>query len=156
MEREFINIQYLKFCFLFFLVVGINFQSEAQEDISFTHKLVMEFHEAWNTNDLEGMVSMLQPDAFFKSPHQLQYGREEMASTVLINNPPVIKDCKTEEWHSHVEPEIAWSIGRLYCNTYNELGEIVKKGTEKTTEYTYVFSRDKNDEWKLQMLLFHE
>jgi ketosteroid isomerase-like protein len=146
----------VKKLFLCILVTLASINMLAQDSLVCTHKLVSEFHAAWNKNDLETMVNLLQPDAFFKSPHQLRYGRDEMASTVLLANPPFIKDCWTEEWYSYMENDIAWSIGRLYCNTYNDSGEIVMKGTEKSTEYTYVFSRDQGGNWKIQMLLYHE
>ena len=143
---------------LIFLIVTIACTGivRAQETVSLTDSLVRQFHAAWNANHLEGMVAQLQPDAFFKSPHQLRYGRDVMAATVLTVNPPVIKDCDSEEWHSHMDGEVAWSIGRLYCNSYDEDGNITKRGTDKSTEYTYLFTKDQAGRWKLQMLLFHE
>lgn len=57
------------FCYfllvLMFLKVNITY---SQGYSTLTDSLVNEFHRAWNNNDLEGMVAMLQPDAFFKSP----------------------------------------------------------------------------------------
>jgi ketosteroid isomerase-like protein len=102
------------------------------------------------------MAAQLQPDAFFKSPDQFRYGRDMMAKTVLTANPPVIKDCYSEERHSHVDGEVAWSIGRLYCNSYDEDGNITKRGTDKSTEYTYMFTKDEGGSWKLQMVMYHE
>lgn len=59
------------------------------------------------------MLELLQPDAFFKSFHQLRCVRDELAFTVLQVNAPVIKDCQWEEWYSHVEKDFAWSIRKM-------------------------------------------
>lgn len=146
----------LVFSFIFFIGLLLSGHSYGQSYSSVTDSLVAKFHSAWNNNDLLGMLDQIQPDAFFKSPYQLRYGREEMAKTVLVRNPPVIKDCYTEEWHSKIEENMAWSIGRLYCNTYNAKGEIVATGEDKSTEYTYVFTKDAQGDWKLQILFYHE
>lgn len=151
-----------------------------QPATTLTDSLVKAFHEEWNENDLEGMVAMLQPDAFFESPHQLRYGRDSMAATVLQRNPPVIRDCVTEERHSRVEGDLAWSIGELHCNTYfRDTGRIRRErvrirdgyavrnmydedgsflGTQEhpATIYTYVFTRRGGGPWKVQMLIYHE
>lgn len=151
-----------------------------QSYTSLTDSLVHVFHESWNSNDLEGMLSMLQPDAFFKSPHQLRYSRDTMAVTVLKKNPPVIKDCISRERYSEVQQFLAWSIGDLYCNIYfSENGQIQRERTsiadgfmmrkmydeegnfmgtqkQKGTAYLYLFTRKDGEDWKVQMLVYHE
>lgn len=151
-----------------------------QRPTTLPDSLVHAFHAAWNANDLDGMVDMLQPDAFFKSPVQLQYGRETMAATVLRRNPPVISDCVTKELHSRVDGDMAWSIGELYCNiyfresgrirremiriedgysvrnSYDEEGRLLETRRHPATDYTYVFTRNDGGDWKVQMVIYHE
>ena len=151
----------------------------AQDKLTLTDSLVNKFHEAWNSNDLDAMISMLHPDAFFNSPYQLRYTRDTMAATVLIKNPPIIKDCTTKEVYSHVENNLAWSIGYLYCNRYDSDGVLrkklvkcdqeimrfeiydkegnwIKNEEEEATEYTYIFAKDKEGNWKIKVLFYHE
>ncbi|MEJ2583822.1 MAG: hypothetical protein P8Z38_01885 [Robiginitalea sp.] len=142
--------------FLFFLLFFVSVSGYGQAAVSLTDSLVADFHAAWNANDLHEMLTRLQEDAFFKSPHQLRVGRAELAKTVLKSNPPMIRDCRNLEYYSHVEGDIAWSVGRLFCNSYDESGNLTMKGEEKTTEYTYVFTRNPKGVWKIQMLLYHE
>jgi ketosteroid isomerase-like protein len=153
--------------------------TQAQGPTTLTDSLVHAFHDAWNANDLDGMVAMLQPDAFFRSPFQLRYGRETMAATVLRANPPVIKDCVTREVHSRVDGDLAWSLGHLYCNRYypsggirletvriegdsflrnlyDETGQHTATRQDEATRYTYVFTRTESGVWKVQMLIYHE
>ena len=121
---------------------------------SLTDLLTQQFHQAWNAENVNKMISLLQPDAFFKSPHQLQYGREKMAATVLKRNPPVYKFVHTKELHSKVEDDIAWSIAEFTCDVYDDYGNKTDKKLEGT--YTYVFTRKKKGDWKIQMMIFHE
>lgn len=79
-----------------------------------------------------------------------------MKATVLITNPPRIKDCRSQEMYSKVDSSIAWSIGKLFCNTYDENDKIIDKAEESDTEYTYVFTKNDSDEWKIQILFYHE
>ena len=62
--------------------------SQADEPPTLTKQLVDRFHVEWNEDDLEGMLALLSPTAFFKSPFQLRYGRDGMLATVLTRNPP--------------------------------------------------------------------
>lgn len=121
---------------------------------SLTDLLTKQFHQAWNDENVNKMVSLLQPDAFFESPHQLQYGREKMAATVLKTNPPVYKVVYTKEIHSKVNDDIAWSIGEFKCDVYDDYGNKTNDKLEGT--YTYVFTRKDKGDWKVQMLIFHE
>ena len=127
-------------------------QAEAPETI--TKELVDRFYIAWNANDLEGMKELLSPHAFFKSPYQLRYGRDEMLKTVLITNPPAIREVETVEWHSHVDDQIAWSIGQMDTWLYDKSGQ--RTGERGHSEYTHIFRKDAQGEWKLEVMLFHE
>ena len=60
----------------------------AQQKMTFTDFLVHEFNALWDHDDLKGMVAKLQDDAFFKSPFQLRYSKDTMATTVLLTNRP--------------------------------------------------------------------
>ncbi|MEJ2103579.1 MAG: hypothetical protein P8X47_03255 [Ignavibacteriaceae bacterium] len=121
---------------------------------SLTDLLTKQFHQAWNAERVNDMISLLQPDAFFESPYQLQYGREKMASTVLKTNPLIYKNVNTKEFHSKVNEDIAWSIGEFTCDIYDEYGN--KTGKQLKGTYTYVFTRKNKGDWKVQMLIFHE
>ena len=163
----------------FVLIMASSLCLKAQDKMTLTDSLVNKFHEAWNSNDLDAMISMLHPDAFFNSPYQLRYTRDTMAATVLIWNPLRIKDCTTTEVYSHVENNLAWSIGYLYCNRYDSDGVLrkklvdreqemmrfeiyddegnwIKNEEEGATEYTYIFTRDKEGNWKIKVLFYHE
>jgi ketosteroid isomerase-like protein len=118
-----------------------------------TESLVRKFHDAWNEEDIAGMIAMLHEDAFFKSPFQLRYGREEMAKTVLITNPPIFKVTEIQEMHSRVDGNMAWSIGKMKSDVYNEWG--LKEQDPWHNDYVYLFVL-KDGEWKLQMMVFHE
>jgi ketosteroid isomerase-like protein len=121
---------------------------------SLTDLLTQQFTQAWNKGNVNEMVSLLQPDAFFKSPYQLQYGREKMAATVLKTNPPVYKVVYTKELHSKVNDDIAWSIGEFKCDVYDDYGNKTSDKMEGT--YTYVFTRRDKGDWKIQMMIYHE
>ena len=135
--------------FLFLLICSLSFGQNSLTDL-----LTKQFHQAWNDENVNKMVSLLQPDAFFESPHQLQYGREKMAATVLKTNPPVYKVVYTKEIHSKVNDDIAWSIGEFKCDVYDDYGKKTSDKLEGT--YTYVFTRKDKGDWKVQMLIFHE
>lgn len=121
---------------------------------SLTDLLTRQFHQAWNAKNVKEMVSLLQANAFFKSPHQLQYGREKMAATVLKSNPPVYKFVNTKELHSYVEDQLAWSIGAFICDIYDDNGNKTNEQLKGT--YTYVFTKRNKGDWKVQMLIYHE
>lgn len=119
-----------------------------------TDSLVVDFYQAWNDDDLPGMVSRLQPTAFFRSPYQLQYGRDTMQATVLVTNPPRFRNTTTTEWHSYASEALAWSIGELTSEVHDESG--VRTGESLESEYLHVFTPSEDGAWKVQMLVYHE
>jgi ketosteroid isomerase-like protein len=135
--------------FLFVLIFSYSYGQNSLTDL-----LTKQFHQAWNKENVNEMISLLQPDAFFKSPYQLQYRREKMAATVLKNNPPAYKVINTNELHSKVNEDIAWSIGEFTYDIYDDYGN--KTGEQLKSSYTYVFTRKNKGDWKLQMLIYHE
>jgi ketosteroid isomerase-like protein len=135
--------------FLTMLICSFSFGQSSLTDL-----LTKQFHQAWNAENINEMVSQLQPDAFFKSPYQLQYGREKMAATVLKTNPPAYKVVNTKEIHSKVEDDIAWSIGEFTADIYDDYGNKTSEQLKGT--YTYVFTKKNKGDWKVQMLIYHE
>ncbi|MEJ2583821.1 MAG: hypothetical protein P8Z38_01880 [Robiginitalea sp.] len=99
------------------------------------------------------MLELLDSTAFFKSPFQLRYGRDSIAATVLITNPPIFKVVEQRETHNRVRGNLAWSIGTMVCDWYEENGK--KKEQPWRNDYVYLFIR-RGTEWKLQMLFYHE
>ena len=140
------------FCLAIFSFVLISSYSLGQN--SLTGLLAEQFNQAWNKENLNEMISLLQHDAFFKSPYQLQYGREKMARTILKENPPVYKFVNTIELHSKVDDDIAWSIAEFTCDVYDEYGN--KTSDKLEGSYTYVFTRKDKGDWKIQMMIFHD
>ncbi|MGB5287234.1 MAG: DUF4440 domain-containing protein [Ignavibacteriaceae bacterium] len=140
------------FAFVIMLIMLICSFSFGQS--SLTDLLTKQFHQAWNAENINEMVSQLQHDAFFKSPHQLRYGREKMAATVLKINPPKYKVASTKEIHSKVEDDIAWSIGEFTSDIYDEYGNKTKEQLKGT--YTYVFTKKNKGDWKVQILIYHD
>ena len=136
---------------LFFVSINLSF---SQEKTTLTDSLTKRFNKLWDSNDISAMVSMIQPTAFFESPYQLRYGRDTMEITVLKTNPPVYKDVKSTEKYSHVESNIAWSLGNLSANIYDENGK--KTGKILNSSYTFVFTREGGKEWKLQMMILFD
>lgn len=120
---------------------------------SLTDLLTKQFHQAWNAENINEMISLLQHDAFFKSTQQLRYGRDKMAATVLKTNPPKYKVLSTKEIHSKVEDDIAWSIGEFISDIYDNYGNKTKEQLKGT--YTYVFTKKNKGDWKVQMLIYH-
>jgi ketosteroid isomerase-like protein len=119
-----------------------------------TYQLVSDFHNAWNEADIDKMESLMDKDAFFKSPFQFRYSRDTMAATVLASNPNIYKVMETVETQSMIKGDIAWSIGTMVSDIYDETGQMAEGKLH--TDYVYLFVRDKNGGWKLQMLLYHE
>jgi len=140
------------FCLTIFSFVLISSYSFGQN--SLTGLLAEQFNQAWNKENVNEMISLLQHDAFFKSPYQLQYGREKMARTILKENPPIYKFVNTQELHSKVEDDIAWSIAEFTCDVYDEYGN--KTSDKLEGSYTYVFTRKDKGDWKIQMMIFHD
>jgi ketosteroid isomerase-like protein len=118
-----------------------------------TDSLVRQFHEAWNGEDMELMYDLLDDNAFFKSPFQLRYTRDSMKATVLKTNPPVFKVIEQIESESKCKGNLAWSIGKMVCDVYDENGK--KEKDQWHNDYVYMFVK-RDDHWKLQMLFFHE
>ncbi|MDH3267484.1 MAG: nuclear transport factor 2 family protein [Ignavibacteria bacterium] len=135
--------------FLSVLIYSFSFGQSSLTDL-----LTKQFHQAWNKENINEMVSQLQHDAFFKSPHQLRYGRDKMAATVLKTNPSKYKVVSTKEIHSKVEDDIAWSIGEFTSDIYDKYGNKTKEQLKGT--YTYVFTKKNKGDWKVQMLIYHE
>jgi len=125
----------------------------AQDEHVSTDSLVRQFHAAWNGEDIELMYSLLDENAFFKSPFQLRYGRDTMKATVLITNPPVFKVVKQIETESKIKGDLAWSIGKMVSDVYDEHGK--KEKDQWHNDYVYLFVK-REEQWKLQMLFFHE
>ena len=141
--------------FFFLITLYITFcTSITSGQNSLTEMLVKKFFQAWNAENINEMISQLQPDAFFKSPYQLRYGRDKMEATVLKTNPPTHKVSYLKELHSKIKNDIAWSIGEFTADVYDDYGY-------KTTEqikgtYTYVFTKTNNEDWKIQIMIYHE
>ncbi len=117
------------------ILLFIFFSSFSFGQNSLTDLLVKKFFQAWNAENINEMISQLQPDAFFKSPYQLRYGRDKMAATVLKTNPPAYKVANTKELHSKVEDDIAWSIGEFTADVYDDYGN---KTSEQINGYLYI------------------
>ena len=139
---------------LFVFIFIIPLISFSQANDTFTHRLVSDFHKAWNDEDLDRMENLLDKDAFFKSPFQLRYSRDTMMNTVLRKNPKIFKVSEIIETHSRVNGNQAWSIGKMTSDMYNSAGN--KTGKQWHNDYVYLFIRDEKGDWKLQMLLYHE
>ena len=125
----------------------------SQQELILTDSLVKRFHKAWNEEDIPKMISLLDADAFFKSPFQLRYGRDTMVETVLTTNPAVFKVAKQVETHSHIEGNMAWSIGSMVCDVYDDG---VLEDEPWYNDYLYVFTKERDEDWKLLMMIFHE
>ncbi len=122
------------------------------QEATLTDSLARAFTDAWDANDLPRMLAWLQPDAFFKSPHQLRYGRDVMEATVLTTNPPAFRDTRVAERYSKVGDSLAWSIGTMTGHVYDAEGH--DTGQLLQADYLYVFTRGANGLWKLQMMVF--
>ncbi len=139
--------------FLFLLLFLFNTQVHAQKH-TLSDSLSISFNKLWNANDIEGMYTMLQPDAFFKSPFQLRYGRDTMKATVLKRNPLSFKNIRSTELYSHLETNMCYSLGTMTFGVYDTNGKYT--GKDETAEYIYIFTRNKKKEWKLQSIIYHE
>jgi hypothetical protein len=144
----------MKKFYLFVILICFSTFSYSQNETTPTDSLVKQFIKAWNAEDIPQMISLLDPDAFFKSPFQLRYGRDTMAATVLITNPPAFKVTKQTETHSHIDENIAWSIGNMVSDVYDENGNLEDEPWHN--DYVFVFTKKDNEDWKLQMMIFHE
>jgi ketosteroid isomerase-like protein len=141
---------YISYLILFFVTIsGFSFGQNSLTDL-----LSKQFNQAWNAENINEMKSLLQPDAFFKSPYQLQYGREKMETTVLKKNSQVYKIVHTKELHSKVDDNIAWSIAEFTADIYDDYGNKINE--QLTGTYTYVFTKKNKGDWKLQMMIYHD
>jgi ketosteroid isomerase-like protein len=143
--KKIISLSILQFVFFSSFSFGQN---------SLTDLLVKKFFQSWNAENINEMISQLQPDAFFKSPYQFRYGRDKMAATVLKTNPPAYKVVNTKELHSKVADDVAWSIGEFTADVYDDYGNKTREQIKGT--YTFVFIKKNNEDWKIQMMIFHE
>src|SRR6185437_5252574 len=128
--------------------------SNAQQKSTLTDSLAKNFGEAWNENNLNQLISLIQPDAFFKSPYEMNYSRDTMAANFLITNPRIIRNTKTIELYSKVDDNIAWSIGKLSGSLFDENGK--DTGNKLSADYIYVYTKKKNEGWKIQIIIIHE
>jgi hypothetical protein len=110
----------LRISFLFLLLVFTVGCTEQAAPVS-TYALIDEFCKAWNAEDMGRMESLLDPEAFFKSPYQLRYTRDTMLATALSINPPVYKVIKINETHSEMRDDLEWSIVDMVCEVYDDL-----------------------------------
>jgi len=141
---------FISYLILFFVTIsGFSLGQSSLTDL-----LSKQFNQAWNAENINEMKSLLQPDAFFKSPDQLQYGREKMETTVLKKNPQMYKIVHTKELHSNVDDNIAWSIAEFTADIYDDYGN--KTNEQLTGTYTYVFTKKNKGDWKLQMMIYHD
>lgn len=136
------------------LLLGIGITAYSQSGNSLTYQLVSDFHKAWNAEDLHTMETLLDKDAFFKSPFQLRYSRDTMMTTVLQRNPRVYKVSEIIEIHSETKGNLSWSIGKMISDIHDSAGN--KTDKQWHNDYTYLFIKDENGAWKLLMLLYHE
>jgi hypothetical protein len=144
-----------RICLIFFICLIVSGQAgNAQAKLTFTDSLVHNFNKAWDENNLKEMLDMLQEDAFFKSPFQLRYTKDTMAKTVLLTNPSRFKNSRTQEIFSHIETNLAWSIGKLKTDIFDGQGN--NTGKELQADYIYVFTKKEDNIWRMQMLILHE
>lgn len=143
MKKLFLSAVFLSLCLCSF-AVGQG---------SLTELLTKQFHQAWNAENVNQMINLIQPNAVYKSQHELWNGSERMKSTVLKTDPLLYKFTVTKELHSRVDDELAWSIGEFTCDVY-ENGS--KTGKQMKGTYTYVFTKKPNKDWKIQMMIYHE
>lgn len=139
---------------LFFILLGLMTGCAEQASRTTTYDLVDRFCKAWNAEDMEAMQSLLDPEAFFKSPFQLRYTRDTMLATVLGINPRIFKVVRINETHSEMRDDLAWSIGDQLCDVYDEAGN--KQEDQFRCEYIFTFVRNREDKWLLAMMIFHE
>jgi ketosteroid isomerase-like protein len=119
-----------------------------------TETLVQNFNAAWELQDIDVLYDMMAPDCVFRSPFQTHLTRDKIRDTVLKSNVPRIRDihnCVEEQ--SKIAGDYASSVGRTDANLYNDDGSIAR--TIKMN-YIFVFTRESGQDWKLQMLIYHE
>ncbi len=121
---------------------------------SLTDSLMHAFQQAWNADDLPGMLAQIHSNAFFRSPFQLRYGRDAMAKTVLTSNPKVFRNSMNTETHSFASDQIAWSIGTTRSDVFDAAGE--RTNDHLDADYVYVFTPDAAGDGKIQMMIYHE
>jgi hypothetical protein len=140
--------------FLYAFFLSLYFCTTTLGQDSLTDLLTKQFHQAWNSGNINTMVSLLQPNAVYKSPQQIRYGRDKIESSVLKTNPKIYKVQSTKELHSQVDDCLAWAIGEYVFDIYEEYGYKTSKQLKGT--YTYVFTKKFEQDWKLQMMIFDE
>jgi len=130
------------------------YQNSFSQKSTLTDSLTKVYNKLWDKNDTAAIYKMLQPDAFFKSPFQLRYGRDTMRATVLKTNPTRFKDSRSDERYSHVEENMCYSVGTLTFSEYTRDGNYSGKDTK--ADYIMVFTRKNDGPWKVQMVIYHE
>jgi hypothetical protein len=124
------------------------------QSTTLTDSLTKQYFQAWNNNDTSAIISMLQPNAFFESPYQLRYGRDSIAATVLKSEIYMFYNIKTVENYSYVGDNIAWSLGKATSIMKKDKNK--KSAQTSTDSYTFVYTKKSNENWKLQMIIWHE
>ncbi len=126
----------------------------AQETNSVTDSLMDQWDNAWNNEDVPALVSMMQPDAYFASPYQRWFSRDSIRATILSKNLYWFRNSKSIEQFSRVKDDIAWSVGKTTAEYYPD--DNSSKAKSWHANYTFVFTKNRNDQWKLQMMIYHE
>lgn len=124
------------------------------QSVTLTDSLTKQYFKAWNNDDASAIISMLQPNAFFESPYQLRYGRDSIAATVLKSEIHMFYNIKTVENYSYVGNDIAWSLGKATSIMKKDKNN--KFAKTSTESYTFVYTRKNSENWKLQMIIWHE
>ena len=77
-----------------------------------------------------------------------------MLATVLSINPRIFKVIRSNETHTEMRDNLAWSIGDMLSNVYDDEGK--RQEDQFYSEYIFTFVRNRHDKWLLQMMIFHE
>jgi hypothetical protein len=108
--------------FLLFMLLGfITARFTEQAAPVSTCALIDEFCKAWNAEGMGRMESLLDPEAFFKSPYQLRNTLDTMLATVLSLNPPVYKVIRINETPSEMRDDLEWSIVDMVSEVFDDL-----------------------------------
>ena len=126
----------------------------AADKPTLTEQLVGAFTAAWESREVDAVYNLLAPDCVFRSPFQTHCGRDDIRETVLRWNLAHIHDTRNcVEEQSKVAGDFAYSVGRMDYSQYDDDGNVVH---ELKANYIYVFTREPDREWKVQMMIFHE
>ncbi len=142
----------MKLIFTILIAVFVSNFTYSQNQVSVTKSLMKNFDEAWNNKNVNALDSLLQPDAFFESPYQIRDGREAIDTTIFRFNIHIFRNGKSTENYSHIDNNIAWSVGNVTADYLNKKNEIVPWNAR----YTFIFSKGNDNSWKIQMMIYHE